>query len=248
MEHLSQTETVRRAEAPPRVRIQAGARTGPVTTSRRLAEGATGHRRAAPPSTRAMVRLNRGSLLTTDFLACALHVPVSPTGDPQLHVAPSHGTRTEPLHRFRSGSRLVPRAGVTPRAPMAWAPCQVAAPRGAASATGPPGGLASPGPAGARTFTPCCASVTVHSPFRRAWTTRPWEDHPTRDPLPGRAPNIIWRPPTDADARWIVPAAPRPARRLRRLAVESSIEERNVHARPEHRHGHRNSIGTGGRS
>ncbi|BCK73637.1 hypothetical protein Srufu_075900 [Streptomyces libani subsp. rufus] len=96
--------------------------------------------------------------------------------------------------------------------------------------------------------TPCYTSVTVHSLFRRAWTTRHREDHPTRDPLAGRAPNIIWRSLTDADARWVVPAARRPARRLHCTAMESSIEERNVHARPEHRHGHRNSIGTGGRS
>ncbi len=94
--------------------------------------------------------------------------------------------------------------------------------------------------------TPCYASVTVHSLFRRAWTTHHWEDHPTRDPLSGRAPSITWRSPTNADARWVVPAAQ--ARRLHRMAMESSTEERNVHARPEHRHGHRNSIGTGGRS
>ncbi|MCR8574163.1 hypothetical protein [Streptomyces sp. Isolate_219] len=95
--------------------------------------------------------------------------------------------------------------------------------------------------------TSCYTSVTVHNLFRRAGTTHHGEDHPTRDPSSGRAPSITWRSPTNADARWVVPAAQRPARRLHRMAVESSIEERNVHARPEHRHGHRNSIGTGGR-
>ncbi len=95
--------------------------------------------------------------------------------------------------------------------------------------------------------TPCYTIVTVHNRFRRAGTTHHGEDHPTRIPCSGRAPSITWRSPTNADARWVVPAAQRPARRLHRMAMESSIEERNVHARPEHRHGHRNSIGTGGR-
>jgi hypothetical protein len=30
--------------------------------------------------------------------------------------------------------------------------------------------------------TPCDTSVTVHSLFRRAWTTHHWEDHPTPRP------------------------------------------------------------------